>query len=66
MSANNQIIIRRIDKRFFVEDVDVDTQHARPIHDAPYARLQHAIRAAKDYMQEHEVEYGLYIDDSAL
>jgi hypothetical protein len=67
MSANNQVVIKKIEGQFFFFDVDMDSwKFGDPENKTPFHSLRHVIRAAQDYIQENSVEYGLYIDESAL
>ena len=59
MSANNQLLIFHSLGGWEVFDNDVDTQMGNLV--GMDRSLKKAIKMANDYMDEHEVEYGLDI-----
>jgi len=59
MSANNQILIKKSLGGWEVFDNDVDTQMGNLV--GMDRSLKKAIKMANDYMEEHEVEYGLRV-----
>lgn len=59
MSANNQILIKKVSDKWEISDVCVETGFGITI-DAT-STLEDAIGIANEYMKEEEVEYGLRI-----
>ena len=60
MSANNQLVIYKKDKKFVVGHLDLDCgwhQKEMIIENT----LEKAIKKANEWMSENEVEYGLDI-----
>ena len=60
MSANNQLVIYKKEKKFVVGHLDLDCgwyQKEMFIEDT----LEEAIKKANKYQEENEVEYGLQI-----
>lgn len=61
MSANNQILIKKVEGKWRATDEDVDCDGGHFISDEPFETLEEAIKAANDYRDGGEVEYGLKI-----
>jgi len=61
MSANNQILIKRIGGKWRATDFDVDCGGGKLISDELFETLEEAINAANKYQEGCEVEYGLRI-----
>lgn len=59
MSANNILIIKKVNDRFQIHDCDIETGHG--IHIDTCDNLEDAIGIANEYMKEEIVEYGLKI-----
>ena len=60
MSANNQLVIYKKGKKFVVGHLDLDcgwNEKEMIIKDT----LEEAIKAANEFMEDNEVEYGLNI-----
>ena len=61
MSANNQLLIEKIKGKFRVSDVDIEGSGGYFITDKLFNTLEEAIKAANEFQNTHEVEYGLEI-----
>lgn len=59
MSANNYLLIEHVSDTYYVNDVDADGGVGFRIDDEGYKTYGEALQAARDYMQDHIVEYGL-------
>lgn len=63
MSANNQLVVYQPEPLVWaVKEIDVDTGGKNCDVGDEYPDLENAIRAANEYMEENEVEYGLRIN----
>lgn len=59
MSANNILIIKKVDDRFEIHDCDIESQAG--LHVDTCNTLEDAVGIANEYMKEELVEYGLKI-----
>jgi hypothetical protein len=59
MSANNILIIKKVNDRFEIHDCDIESENG--LHVDTCNNLEDAIDLANEYMKEEIVEYGLKI-----
>lgn len=60
MSANNELIIRKIKNKFQIIHWDLDCGRL-PDKFPEFENLEKAVKEANKFMEENEVEYGLSI-----
>jgi hypothetical protein len=60
MSANNLLVIGKVNEKFVLREFDVDCGPNKEAI-AEFDTLEEAVRSANEYMSENEVEYGLDI-----
>ena len=61
MSANNYLLIEKIDGKYRLSDIDADGSGGFFISDDLFDSLEEAVKAANEYMKTEPVEYGLRI-----
>jgi len=60
MSANNELLITETPTHFEISDIDIETKEGYIVGKSK--DLRRAIKMAREYQENYEVEYGIDFD----